>query len=178
MAGKVMRRKPAQAPAGRPMTNEDAGLETHIREFLRALNERPDQLIRKHLAEIEKPDPRDMEDVERYINDLKRIYGQGLEDMYERIGSHGRAICELTDETEITERVEKMMTLVAADAEHVPKILASLEDAASEPNLLTTVRLFQTLLTAGAHGQARQGQLDALMLDFTTYCLTRFPPAE
>jgi hypothetical protein len=160
------------------MTNADTGLETHIKEFLRALNERPDQLIRKHMAEIKKPDPQDMEDVERYINDLKRIYGQGLEDMYGRIASHGLAICELTDETEITERVEKMMTLVAADGEQVPKILASLEDAASELNLLTIVRLFQTLLAAGARGLVRQGQLDELMLDFTTYCLMRFPPTE
>ncbi len=86
----------------------DADLETHIREFLTAANTRPDELLQKHLAEIEKPDPQDTEDLRRYINDLKRIYGQGLLDMYGRIASHGSAICELTDEIEITERVQKI----------------------------------------------------------------------
>jgi hypothetical protein len=154
----------------------DADLETHIKEFLRALNERPDQLIRKQIAEIEKPDPQDMEDIRRYVNDLKRIYGQGLEDMYGRIASHGLAICELTDETEITERVEKMMTLLAVDGHDVPKVLASLEDAANELNLLTIVGLFQTLSGVGARGLPRQVQLDKLMLDLAEYCLIRFPP--
>lgn len=156
----------------------DADLETHIKEFLRALNQRPDELIGKHIAEIEKPDLQDMEDFRRYVNDLKRIYGQGLEDMYGRIASHGLAICELTDETEIIERVEKMMTLVAADADDVPKVLARLEDAANELNPLTVVGLFLTLLGAGARGLPRQGQLDELMVDFTTYCLGRFPPSD
>ena len=85
----------------------DADLETHIREFMRAVNERPEELIPKHIAEIEKPEPQDMEGFRRYVNELKRIYGQGLLDMYQRIASHGLAICELTDETEITERVQK-----------------------------------------------------------------------
>ncbi|MGO8941984.1 MAG: hypothetical protein ACLQLO_34360 [Mycobacterium sp.] len=130
----------------------DADLETHIREFLRALDQRPDELIGKHIAKIKKPDPQDMEDFRRYVNDLKRIYGQGLEDMYGRIASHGLAICELTDEAEITERVEKMMTLVAADADDVPKVRARLEDAANELNPLTVLGLFQTLLGAVAGG--------------------------
>jgi hypothetical protein len=156
----------------------DADLETHITEFLKALNQRPDELIDKHIAKIEKPDPEDMEDFRRYLNDLKEIYGRGLTDMYGRIASHGRAICELTDETEITERVEKMMALVAIDAGDVPKILATLEDAANEPNLRTVLGLFQTLLGASARGLPRQGQLAELLLDFTTYCLTRFPPTD
>jgi len=156
----------------------NADLETHIKEFLRALNQRPDELIQQHMAEIEKPDPQNMEDFRRYVNDLKRIYGQGLEDMYGRIASHGLAICELTDETEITERVEKMMTLVAVDADEVPKVLASLDDAANELNPRTIVGLFLTILGAGARGLPRQGQLDELMVDFTTYCLRRFPPSD
>ena len=41
--------------------------------------------------------------------------------MYRRIESHGRAICGLTAEAEITERVEQIMTLVAQDGEDVPK---------------------------------------------------------
>jgi hypothetical protein len=60
----------------------DADLETHTKDFLRALNERPDQLLGNQIAEIEKPDPQDVEDIRRYINDLKRVYGQGLQDMY------------------------------------------------------------------------------------------------
>ncbi len=154
----------------------DADLETHIKEFLRALNQRPDELVRKHMAEIEKPDPQDMEDLRRYVNDLKRIYGQGLEDMYGRIASHGLAICELTDETEITERVEKLMATVAVDRDDVPKILARFEDAANELNRDTIVGLFMTLFGAGGRGLPRQGQRDELMLDLAEYCLFRFPP--
>ena len=67
----------------------DAELENHIKEFLRAIGERPDQLIEKHIAGIQNPNPQDMEDFRRYVNDLKRTYGQGLEDMYRRIASHG-----------------------------------------------------------------------------------------
>jgi hypothetical protein len=155
----------------------DADLETHIKEFLSALDQRPDELIQKHIAGIEKPDPQDMEDLRRYLNDVKRIYEQGLEDMHGRIASHGLAICELTDDTEITERVEKMMTLVAADADDVPKVLARFEDAANEPNPLTVTALFQTLLGAVTRGLPGQGQLNELMVDFTTYCLRRFPPS-
>jgi len=155
----------------------DADLETHIREFLRALDQRPDELIGKHIAGIEKPDPQDMGDIRRYLNDVKRIHEQGLEDMYGRIASHGLAICELTDDTEITERVEKMMTLVAADADDVPKVLARLEDAANDPSPLTVAVLFQTLLGTVARGLPGQGQLNELMVDFTTYCLSRFPPS-
>jgi hypothetical protein len=155
----------------------DADLETHIKEFLRALDQRPDELIGNHIAGIEKPDPQDTEDFRRYFNDLKRICGQGLEDMYGRIASHGLAIRELTDDTEITERVEKMMTLVATDAGDVPKVLARLEDAANEPNPLTVVALFQTLLGAVARGLPGQAQLNELMVDLTTYCLRRFPPS-
>ncbi|HUH68841.1 MAG TPA: hypothetical protein VLZ05_08095 [Mycobacterium sp.] len=156
----------------------DADLETHIQEFLRALNQRPAELIQKHIAQIEKPDPQDMEDLRRYVTDLKRNYGQGLTAMYGRIASHGRAICELTDETEITGPVEKMMALVAADADDVPKVLLSFDAAANELNLRTILGLFQTLRDAGARGLPRQGQLDELMVDFTTYCLMRFPPSD
>jgi hypothetical protein len=155
----------------------DFDLETHIKEFLRALNQRPDELIQNHIAEIEKPDPRNREDFQRYVNDLKRIYGQGLADMYRRVASHGLAICALTDETAITELVEKMMTLVASDARDVPKVLASLDAAASELNPGTMIGLFLTVLGAGARGVPRQAQLDELMVDFTTYCLRRFPPS-
>ncbi|HTZ12706.1 MAG TPA: hypothetical protein VMC78_03640 [Mycobacterium sp.] len=156
----------------------DAELETHINGFLLALGERPEELIPTRLAEIEQPNPQDTEDLRRYVNELKALYGQGLLDMYRRIESHGRAICELTDETEIIERVQKIMTLVALDGADVPKILASFEDAANQLNPLAMARLFMTIQGASAGGLPRQAQRDELILDFTTYCLTRFPPSE
>jgi hypothetical protein len=156
----------------------DADLETHVKEFLTAVNQRPGELIQKHIAEIAKPDPQNIEDFRRYVNALKNIYMHGLEDMYGRIAAHGLAICELTAETEITERVEKIMTLVAQDAQEVPDLLASLDEAAKQPNPRTIMGLFLALLGAGARGLPRQGQLAELMVDFTTYCLARFPPAS
>jgi hypothetical protein len=156
----------------------DADLETHVQEFLKALNQRPHELIEQHMADIEKPNPQDIDDLRRYVTDLKRIYGNGLTDMYGRIELHGRAICELTDEAEITERVETMMALVAADAKDVPKVLLSFDHAANELNLGTILGLLQTVLGAGARGLPRQGQLDELMVDFTAYCLMRFPPSD
>jgi hypothetical protein len=39
-----------------------------------------------------------MQDIRRYLKDLKKINERGLTEMYGRIASHGRAICELTDE--------------------------------------------------------------------------------
>jgi len=157
---------------------DKADLEAHINGFLTALGERPEELIPKHLAHIEQPNPQDADDFRRYLNDLKQLYGQGLLDMYGRIESHGRAICGLTDEAEITERVQKIMTLVALDGDDVPKILASFEDAANQLNPLAVVRLFMTIQNASVGGLARQAQRDELILDFTTYCLTRFPPSE
>ena len=52
--------------------------------------------------------------------------------MYRRIESHGRAICELTAETEITEPVQQIMALVALDGDDVPRVLASFDDAATK----------------------------------------------
>jgi hypothetical protein len=154
----------------------DADLENHIKEFLRAIDERPDQLIQKHIAGIKNPDPHDMDDFRRYVNDLKRTYGEGLEDMYRRIASHGLAICELTDETEITQPVEKIMALAAVEGEDVPKLLAGFEDAAREPSLVSVMKLLQTISHACAREVPIQAQRDELTLEFTTYCLTRFPP--
>ncbi len=162
------------------MTNHtrDSELESHVRQFLRALDQRPDELIQQHITHIDTPDLNDLEDVRRYISDLEGVYGRGLQDMYERITSHGAAICELTDETEITDRVQQMMTLVAADAADVPKVQASLQDAANEVSPRTVIGLLLSVLGAGARGLPRQDQLDQLMVDFTTYCLRRFPPVD
>jgi hypothetical protein len=157
---------------------DDADLEAQINGFLTALGERPQELIPKHLAEIEQPKPHDTEDFRRYVNDLKMAYGQGLLDMYRRIESYGNAICRLTDEAEITERVQKIMALVALDGEDAPKILASFQDAANQLNPLAIARLFMTIQGASVGGLPRQAQRDALILDLTTYCLTRFPPPE
>jgi hypothetical protein len=159
------------------MTDDAADLETHINGFLTALGERPEELIGKHLAEIAQPNAQDVEDLRRYVNDLKRVYGQGLLDMYQRIESHGRAICGLTDETEITGRVKKIMELVALDGTDVPQILASFDEAEKQLNPLAIVRLFMTIQGASVGELPRQAQRDELILDLTTYCLTRFPPS-
>lgn len=156
----------------------DAELETHINGFLTALGERPEELLQQRLAEIDPPNPHDVADLRRYVGDLKRVYGQGLLDMYRRIDAHGRAICGLTGEAEITERVKKIMTLVALDGADVPKILASFDDAAKQLNPLTIVQLLMTIQGASAGEVPRQAERDELILNLTTYCLTRFPPSE
>jgi hypothetical protein len=40
------------------------------------------------------------------------------------------------------------------------------------------MRLFMTIQVAIAGGVPRQAQRDALILDLTAYCLTRFPPSK
>jgi uncharacterized membrane protein YccC len=157
---------------------DDADLEAHINGFLTALGERPEELIPRRFAGIDQPNPRDAEDFRRYVGDLKRAYGLGLLDMYRRIESHGRAICDLTAEAEITERVQQIMTLVAQDSQDVPKILASFDEAATQLNALAIVRLFTAIQGASVAGVPRQAQRDALILDLTTYCLARFPPPD
>jgi hypothetical protein len=154
----------------------DSELEAHIQGFLTALGQRPEDLISDHLAEIKQPSPRDLEDLRRYINDLKAVFGRGLLQMYTRIDLHGRAICELTDETEITSRVQQIMKLVAMDGDDVPKILASFDEAARQLDPPAIVRLTMTIQGASLGGLPRQARRDELILDFTTYCLTRFPP--
>ncbi len=155
-----------------------ADLEAHIHGFLAAIGERPEELIPTRLAEIDQPNPGDSEDFRRYVEDLKRAYGQGLLDMYRRIESHGRAICALTAEAEITEPVQQIITLVVQDGEDVPKILAGFDDAATRLNPLVIVRLFATIQGASVGALPRQAQRDALILDLTTYCLARFPPPD
>jgi hypothetical protein len=157
---------------------DDAALQAHINGFLTALGQGPDALMREHLAVIEQPDPRQPKDFRRYVNELKSAYGYGLLSMYKRIDSHGRAICELTAEAEITEPVRQIMRLVALDGEDVPRVLASFDDAAEQLNPLAVLRLFMTIQGAGTGGVARQAQRDALIVDFTAYCLTRFAPPE
>ena len=121
---------------------DDADLETHINGFLTALGERPDELIPKRLASIEQPNPQDAEDFRRYLNDLKREYGQGLLSMYTRIESHGRAICRLTEEIEITDPVRQITKLVALDGEDVPR------SACRRPTDPDTVASFRSLALA------------------------------
>jgi hypothetical protein len=157
---------------------DDAALEAHINGFLTALGEGPDAVMREHLATIEQPNPLQPEDFRRYVIDLKRAYGHGLLSMYKRIESHGRAICELTAETDIIEPVRQIMRLVALDGDDVPRVLASFDDAADQLNPSAVVRLFMTIQGVSAGGVPRQAQRDALILDFTAYCLTRFEPPK
>ncbi|MGA8329683.1 MAG: hypothetical protein WB777_10365 [Mycobacterium sp.] len=157
---------------------DDAALQAHVNGFLTALGQGPDALMQDHLAKIEPPNPQQPDDVRRYVNDLKRAYGHGLLSMYKRIESHGRAICELTTETEITEPVRQIMTLVALDGDDVPRVLASFDDAANQLDPGAVVRLLMSIQGAGAGGIPRQILRDALILDFTAYCLTRFEPPD
>lgn len=41
-------------------------------------------------------DAQEVQDFRRYLNDLKRLYGRRLLDIYQRIASHGRAIWPLS----------------------------------------------------------------------------------
>jgi hypothetical protein len=88
----------------------DTQLEAHIRALLGALNERVnrDEIIRQRMAALEQPAPDDTAALQRYVDDLTAIYAESLGGLYDRIASHGQAIRKLTDETEITERVNKM----------------------------------------------------------------------
>lgn len=157
---------------------DDAALQTHINGFLTALGARPEELLATRVADIRQPDPRHKEDIQRYINDLKSVYAQGLLDMYRQIDSHGRAICELTHETEITVRVQQIITLVAQDGDDVPNTLASFEDAERQLSSLAIVKLFKTIQGASIGGLSRQAERDALILELSSYCLTRFPPDD
>jgi len=74
---------------------------------LTAVNERPEELMAKHFAKVDQPTLREPNDIRCYVHDLERLYGQGLVAMYQRIAPHRRAVCELTAEAEITERVQK-----------------------------------------------------------------------
>jgi hypothetical protein len=157
---------------------DDAALQAHIHGFLTALGERPEELLATKMAAIRQPAPQDLADLSRYIKDLRNVFGQGLLDMYRRIDAHGRAICELTKETEITERVQRIMKLVALDGADVPKTLAGFDNAANELNPFTIVRLTTTIQSVSLAGLPRQAQRDELILDLTSYCLTRFPPSD
>jgi hypothetical protein len=112
---------------------------------LTAVNERPEKVMAKHFAKVDQPTLWEPDDIRRYVHDLERLYGQGLLAMYERIASHGPTVCELTDEAEITERVQKIMALVALDGDDVPKILVSLENAAQQLNRAAVIQLFATI---------------------------------
>lgn len=155
---------------------DDATLQAHIKGFLTALGKGPDALMREHLAKIERPNPPLRQDFRRYVVDLKTAYGHGLLSMYQQIESHGRAICALTAEAEITEPVRQIMSLVALDGEDVPRILARFDDAADQLNADALVRLFMTIQGAGTGGISRQARRDELIVAFTAYCLTRFEP--
>lgn len=70
------------------------------------------------------------------------------------------------------------MVLVALDGDDVPKILVSLENAAQQLNPAAVIQLFATIQNAAVGGLSRQAHRDALILDYTIYCLKRFPPVE
>lgn len=158
----------------------DAALEAHVRAFLSALDERlhRDEIIRERTAAIERPTSDDAHARRQYLEQLTRVYAESLGGLYDRIASHGQAICTLTDEPGITEGVRKMMELAAVESGDIIKLLKSAARAANRKNLRTVAAVFVAGFTAGARRLPRQTQLDQLTLDLTAYCLTRFPPPD
>ena len=153
----------------------DDQLETHIKECLTALSERltKDQAIRQRTSEIRKP--QGPADTRRYINEWKAAYDeQNFQEMYERIETHGTAVLQLTNEPEITTRIENMLRLAGVERNDLQDLLSTLDNAT---NILGFTVLFVSLLAAAIRGRPRQSQLDQLTLDLTTYCLVRFPPS-
>jgi hypothetical protein len=158
----------------------DTQLEAHIRALLGALNERVnrDEIIRKRIAALEPPAENDAAALQRYVDDLTAIYAESLGGLYDRIASHGRTICKLTDETEITERVGKMAELAAVESRDIIKLLKNVAAAANRKNLRNVAAVLVSGFTTGLRSVPRQSQLDQLTLDLTAYCLTRFPPPD
>lgn len=158
----------------------DAALEAHIRALLSALDERlhRDEIIREGTAAIEQPTSDDPDALQRYLEQLTRVYADSLGGLYDRIAAHGHAICTLTEEPEITEGIRKMMALAAVESADIIKLLKSAANAADRKSLRNVAAVFVAGFTIGARRLPRQAQLDRLTLDLTAYCLTRFPPPD
>jgi hypothetical protein len=158
----------------------DTQLEAHIRALLGALNERlnRDEIIRERVATLEQPAQNDAAALQRYVDDLTAIYAESLGGLYDRIAAHGQAIGKLTVETEITERVNKMISLAAVESRDIVKLLKSVVNAANRKNPITVAAVFVAGFTTGLRSVPRQSQLDQLTLDLSAYCLTRFPPPD
>jgi hypothetical protein len=150
-------------------------LESHIREFLRALNERlpRDQMIRERTEQIARPAQGDTEDVRRYLNEYKAAYDEGLADMYERIDANGTAILALTDDVHITEPVQEMLRLAKVEVTDVRNLLAKIDNAKKPAGFIS---LLVTFLAAGFRGLPRQQKIEQATTDLSAYCLLRFPP--
>jgi hypothetical protein len=151
----------------------DEVLVTRIKDFLTVLRERMERNAR--IDEIEQPPPTDVQARQRYMDTLKTIYTETFEGLYDQIASNGQAVCELTDDPEITERVEKMIVLAKLESEDIAELLKTAETAAHRTNIFTVATVVLTGLNATLRQLPRQRQLDQLTLDLTAYCLTRFP---
>ncbi|WP_239655403.1 hypothetical protein [Mycobacterium riyadhense] len=166
----------------RTMTGQarDARLESHIREFLSALNERleRDQFVKQRMADVARPAPRDVEDFRRYISEFRAVLVEAIGDKYERIATHGPAILELTDEPEITERVPKMLGLAAQEGRDAIKKIESLDEITQRTDGVTGLKTLITFAVAQARIPRLNRQLNELTVELTIYCLRRFPPAE
>jgi hypothetical protein len=151
----------------------DAQLEGHIREFLRALNDRlaRDAVIRQRMAEVKNPTLTDQQDLRRFLGQSKAVYAD-IGDIYRRIDTHGFATLKLTNDPEIVGWVEEMIGLAKVEAADLGKIFASLETASESPNIVSVGALLLTGFGAG------QSKVDELTLELTAYCLTRFPPSD
>jgi hypothetical protein len=152
-------------------------LETHVTEFLTALNERlqRDQMIRDRAAQIQKPAQGDLDDVRCSIGEYRAVYAESLSDMYERIDAHGSAVLELTGCVNITQHVESLLQSARVEATDVQSLLSRLENATDPLRLFI---LLAMAINAGFRGLPRQQEIERATADLSVYCLLRFPPSE
>jgi hypothetical protein len=132
-------------------------------------------MIRDRTAQIQQPAQGDLDDVRRYIAEYRSVYAESLSDMYERIGSHGSAVLELTDDVNITQYVENLLQSARVEATDVQNLLSRLENATDPLGILI---LLAMVISAGFRGLPRQQEIERATTDLSAYCLLRFPPSE
>jgi hypothetical protein len=160
--------------------NDDARLERHVREFLRALNERyeRDRFVDHRMAQVTRPIPLDTDDIRRYLSEFKTVLVDAIGDKYSRIATHGPAVLQLTDEPEITGRVSRMLALAEQEGRDAVKKIESLDDVTQHTDRMTGLRTLATFVGAQGRSLPRNRELDELTVELSAYCLTRFPPPD
>ncbi|WP_186244058.1 hypothetical protein [Mycobacterium simulans] len=158
----------------------DTQLETNVREFLRALNERleRDRFVKQRMQQVAHPAPLDIEDIRRYLSEFKTVLVEARGDKYTRIATYGGAILQLTDEPEITERVSKMLELAAQEDRDAIKKIESVDHVIQRTDHMTGLRTLFMFVAALGRSLPRNSQLDELTVELSAYCLTRFPPPD
>jgi len=168
----------AARPTVTGMADADEELETHIRGFLTALNERlpRDKVLRQRMKAIRRPDRTDAEDRRRYAEETQAALTESLGDMYERIEMHGSAIALRTADREITTRVNKLLKLTReerADAQHLHAASSEITPDQSRADQLRA--LAGPIFRGVVRGLPRQRKIERATTDLSAYCLLRFP---